>query len=180
MLYRSGPIWLFAFSLLSLLFILPSTSAASSTSSLLCKCSCFTNSTIIPLFPPSISDSKHPCLSCTKSFCLEQKLEICKGASLGSGDLDTGTGKEGDVEAKCIKRDSPRDQIIVTCFLFVVVGLLGSAFIKNKLEQAGWDSRKFTEGGWWRDAIASLPARATGRQESETRQGSYAPVSVGS
>lgn len=146
MLYRSGPIWLFAFSLLSLLFILVSFesrdagggSEETKTEELKMKltslpflpslplvrspCShppqqrallllCYANAaaspiafvhlyisfissqhpdllrfspsiqTIIPLFPPSISDSKHPCLSCTKSFCLDQKLEICKGAS---------------------------------------------------------------------------------------------------
>lgn len=37
---------------------------------------CFSNSTIIPLFRPS--DPSKPCLSCTKQFCLDQKLAICK------------------------------------------------------------------------------------------------------
>jgi hypothetical protein len=53
-------------------------------------------------------------------------------------DADVGTGTEGDVEARCFsscsvyeapsalmeERDSPRDQLIVTFFLLIVVGLL--------------------------------------------------------
>lgn len=42
-----------------------------------CKCICFSNSTIIPLFRPA--DPSKPCLSCTRQFCLDQKLAICRG-----------------------------------------------------------------------------------------------------
>lgn len=74
-------------------------------------------------------------------------------------DTDTGTGKEGDVEARCfsefelcshakfhfseiqptdplrfllVERDSPRDQLVVTCFILIVVGLLLTAAIRNR------------------------------------------------
>ena len=54
------------------------------------------------------------------------------------------------------KRDSPRDHIIVFCFIVLVVGLLGVAFIRCKLEKAGWDPRKFTEGGFWKVSHSGL------------------------
>lgn len=69
-----------------------------------CKCLCFSNSTIIPLYLPK--DPIHPCLSCTKQFCLDQKLPACFGASSGDEDLDTGTGEEGDVEARCFRESA--------------------------------------------------------------------------
>lgn len=101
---------------------------------------CFNNFTIVPLFMPQTPHN--PCLSCTRQFCLDQKLPICRGAlRLWEGyevgalmsmaekwgvvvcfltecwngmrwigrvgaeapdlDADIGTGKEGDVEARC-------------------------------------------------------------------------------
>lgn len=87
--------------LLSLL-ALPSTSALSSGSGMsFCKCLCFHNATILPLYLPK--DPLYPCLSCTRQFCLDQKLPACLGATTGDEDLDTGTGEEGDVEAKCFR-----------------------------------------------------------------------------
>jgi hypothetical protein len=47
-------------------------------------------------------------------------------------DKDTGTGTEGDVEARCFKRDSPRDQLIVTSFIFIISGLLVYAAVRAK------------------------------------------------
>lgn len=79
--------------------LLPSFSSGSGMT--FCKCLCFSNSTIIPLYLPK--DPIHPCLSCTKQFCLDQKLPACVGASSGDEDLDTGTGEEGDVEARCFR-----------------------------------------------------------------------------
>ncbi|KAE8540155.1 hypothetical protein D1P53_004093 [Cryptococcus gattii VGV] len=64
-----------------------------------CKCICFTNSTIIPLYRPE--NPKKPCLSCTRQFCIDQKLPICKGAEVPELNKDVGTGTEGDVEARC-------------------------------------------------------------------------------
>lgn len=87
-----------------------------------CKCLCFSNSTILPLCEhlPSSStpavqslprsshadlpkDPLHPCLTCTRQFCLDQKLPACIGAKSGDEDLDTGTGQGGDVEARCFR-----------------------------------------------------------------------------
>lgn len=64
-----------------------------------CKCICFDHFEIVPLYRPS--DPSKPCLSCTKQFCLDQKLDICKDASLGEVDYDVGTGEEGDVQTRC-------------------------------------------------------------------------------
>ncbi|KAJ3894969.1 hypothetical protein GG344DRAFT_39768, partial [Lentinula edodes] len=98
-----------------------------------------------------------PCLSCTKQWCLNQNLAICAGASLGDTDPDTATGKEGDVEARCFQRDSPRDQLVVTIFLLVVFGLLLGAGIKRRLEKAGLDVGSTWNNGvtWWEVCIQS-------------------------
>ncbi|THH06915.1 hypothetical protein EW145_g3756 [Phellinidium pouzarii] len=70
------------------------------------------------------------------------------GATLGDMDPDTATGKEGDVEARCFQRDSPRDQLIVTLFLLTVFGLLLGAGIKGKMVKAGIDGT-VTGIKWW-------------------------------
>ncbi|MBW0523685.1 hypothetical protein O181_063400 [Austropuccinia psidii MF-1] len=75
-----------------------------------CKCMCFSNYTIVPIYRPK--DPAKPCLSCTKQFCLDQKLAICQNAKLGNTNLDTGTGEEGDVRTKCFQRDSAKDQVV--------------------------------------------------------------------
>jgi len=70
----------------------------------LCRCTCFqTNTTVIPLYAPSsTSNSKNPCTSCTRQFCLDQNLEGCKDAKIERPDADTGTGWEGEVWARCL------------------------------------------------------------------------------
>jgi len=126
-----------------------------------CKCICFTNYTILPLSEPE--NPSKPCLSCTKQWCLDQKLDICIDASLGDTNPDTATGKEGDVEARCFQRDSPRDQLVVTLFLLTVFGLLVGAGIKARMEKAGinvdasvaWDAARAGRR-WWE---AMLPSR---------------------
>ncbi|KIM48186.1 hypothetical protein M413DRAFT_439905 [Hebeloma cylindrosporum] len=117
-----------------------------------CKCICFGSSyTILPLTIPD--NPSQPCLSCTKQWCLNQNLPICAGASLGNTNPDTATGKEGDVEARCFQRDSPRDQLVVTLFLLTVFGLLLGAGIKNRLLKVGligelpWN--RTNQGRWW-------------------------------
>jgi hypothetical protein len=62
---------------------------------------CFSNYTILPLYLPE-SPSK-PCLTCSRQWCLDQHLAICKDAVLGDPNPDTATGKEGDVEARCFR-----------------------------------------------------------------------------
>lgn len=86
---------------------------------------CFGNFTIVPLYMPA--QPSKPCLTCTRQFCLDQKLPICRGAPRGLDcstsllthhssrvgaevpdlDNDVGTGKEGDVEARCFRTSSP-------------------------------------------------------------------------
>ncbi|KAF8973941.1 hypothetical protein BDZ97DRAFT_408701 [Flammula alnicola] len=117
-----------------------------------CKCICFgTGYAIMPLTIPD--NPSQPCLSCTKQWCLNQNLPICAGASLGNTNPDTATGKEGDVEARCFQRDSPRDQLVVTLFLLTVFGLLLGAGIKSRILKAGlstelpWNRRNQTR--WW-------------------------------
>ncbi|KAL7344067.1 hypothetical protein BJY59DRAFT_686445 [Rhodotorula toruloides] len=75
--------------------------SSSSTGMSYCKCVCFGNSTIIPLYRPAIPSN--PCLSCTRQFCLDQKLAACVGAQNPEEDPDTATGEGGDVEARCFR-----------------------------------------------------------------------------
>ncbi|KAK4547706.1 hypothetical protein LTR36_000664 [Oleoguttula mirabilis] len=97
--------------------------AASPTS--FCKCTCFTNSTIIPLDDTATAPSSTPkdasdraalkgrsCTDCNKQFCLDYHLPICQGA------------KEDDVFATCFQRDSTKDQAVVFIFIFATGGLL--------------------------------------------------------
>ncbi|KAK5995314.1 hypothetical protein PT974_03717 [Cladobotryum mycophilum] len=126
---------------------------ASASAPTFCKCTCFKNSTIIPLGPEHQIRRSLPvhivehaprsastsCNECTKAFCLSQGIDFCKNA------------KEGDVSTMCFKRDSNKDKIIVWGFIFGTTGLLGWAAFKRAVE--------------YRDA------RAIGRQG-----GIYAPV----
>lgn len=101
----------------------------------LCKCTCFqTNSTLVPLYSPI--DPAKPCTTCTRQFCLDQGLEMCKGAKLEHTDHDTGTGFEGDVWAKCFERDGFKDQGIITLYILVVVGLVVAAGLRGRMD--GW------------------------------------------
>ncbi|PFH54491.1 hypothetical protein AMATHDRAFT_66 [Amanita thiersii Skay4041] len=115
-----------------------------------------------------------PCLSCTKQWCLNQNLPICRGASLGEINPDTATGKEGDVEARCFQRDSPRDQLVVTLFLLTVFGLLLGAGVKSRIERAGLAAEMPWNAGrrWWEAWIPRRPedfgfGRLNGGRETE-------------
>ncbi|WWC96778.1 hypothetical protein V866_003652 [Kwoniella sp. B9012] len=154
-----------------------------------CKCICFSNSTIIPLYRPE--NPKKPCLTCTRQFCLDQKLNICKGAQVPELDTDIGTGTEGDVEARCFKRDSPRDQLVVTFFLLIVFGLLLYAAIRARLRQAIETRGRPTDLREWSQALLPIssqlfPTRSNPNLNQEMRSagsgpgGGYTPVSVGS
>ncbi|KAI0639391.1 hypothetical protein C8Q77DRAFT_1152375 [Trametes polyzona] len=117
-----------------------------------CKCICFgTNYTILRMDIPD--DPSKPCLSCTKLWCQQQNLAKCAGASIGDANPDTATGKEGDIEARCFQRDSPRDQLVVTLFLLTVFGLLLGAGIKGRMLKAGFDTTLPWAGAasrrWW-------------------------------
>lgn len=114
-----------------------------------CKCTCFTNSTIIELNPPASSPellirSTHPsilekrapsaaCTRCNRAFCIAQNLPICKNA------------EEKDIFTTCFQRDSRKDQIFVIGFMCTTVGLLGWAVGKEILERG--KRRKATAAG---------------------------------
>ncbi|KAF9456551.1 hypothetical protein BDZ94DRAFT_1292806 [Collybia nuda] len=115
-----------------------------------CKCICFqANYSILHLNIPD--NPSQPCLSCTKQWCLNQNLPICAGALLGDTNPDIATGKEGDVEARCFQRDSPRDQLVVTLFLLTVFGLLLGAGVKSRMLKAGINAELSWNSGrrWW-------------------------------
>ncbi|KAF5022050.1 hypothetical protein F66182_5933 [Fusarium sp. NRRL 66182] len=113
-------------------------SLAAASAPTFCKCTCFKNSTIIPLgpkddksssqlrravldIPPQLeprSKSKS-CSECTKAFCLKHGIDFCKDAT------------EEDVTTMCFQRDSNKDKIIVWGFIVGTVGLLGWAAFKK-------------------------------------------------
>ncbi|KAF8626532.1 hypothetical protein AX15_004835 [Amanita polypyramis BW_CC] len=139
-----------------------------------CKCICFqSNYSILHLNNPDTP--AQPCLTCTKQWCLNQNLPICAGASLGEANPDTATGREGDVEARCFQRDSPRDQLVVTLFLLVVFGLLLGAGIKSRLEKAGLATEMRWDSGqrWWQ---AWIPRRQVGGYGPSRSGGEYMPM----
>ncbi|KAL4752674.1 hypothetical protein BDW72DRAFT_191837 [Aspergillus terricola var. indicus] len=103
-----------------------------------CKCTCFSNSTIIPLDPDKGDSSLHgtlglfsrndyfdnqdekragnyrslSCNDCNRKFCLGYDLPTCKGA------------KEDDVLTTCFQRDSRKDEAIVFIFIIATGSLL--------------------------------------------------------
>ncbi|KAK5702442.1 hypothetical protein LTS12_028345, partial [Elasticomyces elasticus] len=123
-----------------------------------CKCTCFTNSTIIPLDPPKPESSSFAanllhrddeadtidkransyqalsCNDCNKKFCLGYDLPVCKGA------------KEDDVVSTCFQRDSKKDEAIVFIFIFATSGLLVWAVCRpwvEKWHQATRERRQY-------------------------------------
>ncbi|CAG8168736.1 unnamed protein product [Penicillium salamii] len=147
--------------LLLLLFTLLSLASLTlaSTPTSFCKCTCFSNSTIIPLDPaksessidhvlrfserapsselePSDEHTKRAqkyrslsCNDCNRKFCLDYELPICKGA------------KEDDVFTTCFQRDSKKDEAVVFIFIFATGGLLAWAACKPWIE-------RYVEVGW--------------------------------
>lgn len=103
--------------------------------------------------------------------------------------MDTASGKEGDVEARCFQRDSPRDQLVVVLFLLTVFGLLLGVGIKGKMHKAGIDPHIPWDSGrrWWdewqpRRQIEELGlsrftnGRPRHADEQEVRNGEYTAV----
>jgi hypothetical protein len=98
-----------------------------------CKCTCFSNSTIIPLSSHASSERSPPhlalrapaatCAMCNRAFCIGQRLPICKNA------------EEKDVFTTCFQRDSRKDQIVVVTFIMVTGGLLGWSAVRKVLER---------------------------------------------
>ncbi|KAI9900516.1 hypothetical protein N3K66_004778 [Trichothecium roseum] len=131
-----------------------------------CKCTCFKNSTIIPLGPEHQSSdtdaslkraflfgsdfdvqedrrtASASCSECTKAFCLSQGIDFCENAD------------EDDVTTQCFKRDSNKDRIIVWGFIVGTVGLLGYAIFKRIME---WRS---TRNAFSRENLNYVPVGA--------------------
>ena len=108
------------------------TNAPSPAPTSFCKCSCFTNSSIIALDGPSPSTSSsilsdenqnRTCADCNKQFCLSFNLSICEEAT------------EDDVITTCFQRDSAKDQAVVFIFIFATAGLLAWGAIKPYVGQ---------------------------------------------
>jgi len=103
---------LLIFLFLALFFMTIASAASTSPSSpqSYCKCTCGTNSMIIPLDP---DDPKAPsCTDCNRQYCLSYGLAICKEV------------KEEDVFTTCFQRDSVKDEAVVVIFIVATVGLL--------------------------------------------------------
>ncbi|KAK3903978.1 hypothetical protein C8A05DRAFT_32274 [Staphylotrichum tortipilum] len=122
-----------------------------------CKCTCFQNSTIIPLGPQQKHDSPSPpgtspppttrhlpslfsreasssCTQCNRAFCLKYNLPICKDA------------EEKDIKTWCFQRDSPKDRVIVWGFLLGTAGLLGWAGARRAVESVRERRRRLVSG----------------------------------
>ena len=141
-----------------------------------CKCVCFKNSTIIALDDPDpdpgtssrnlylrqddeeleegSDEKKKPyrggnCNDCSKQFCLDYNLPICRGAT--EEDVMTTCFREwprrglpchlmGSVAALRVltagrlERDSNKDKAVVFLFIFMTTGLLGWALIRPWVE----------------------------------------------
>ena len=93
------------------------------------------------------------CTQCTRAFCLNYNLPICKGA------------EEKDVATMCFQRDSRKDMVIVWAFILGTTGLLGWAAAKRVAELR--ENKPILPGGGPVRSISAggLPDR-----------GNYAPV----
>ncbi|KAK9458256.1 hypothetical protein V1511DRAFT_492156 [Dipodascopsis uninucleata] len=103
----------------ALLAVLISIKPASAIASF-CKCTCFSNSTIIRLTDES--GNSGVCLECTRKFCLDYNLPICKDAK-----------EDVDVSTICFQRDSVKDETIVILFICLTGGLIIYALAKTQI-----------------------------------------------
>ncbi|KAG8626229.1 hypothetical protein KVT40_005174 [Elsinoe batatas] len=117
-------LWLLLAVLLAILTVVQSATPTS-----FCKCTCFSNSTLIQLTgttdPDDVKDKKGKylmkagtCEDCNRQFCLKHELPICEKA------------KEENVFTTCFQRDSRKDEAVVFIFIFATAGLLAWAAIR--------------------------------------------------
>ncbi|KAI0392144.1 hypothetical protein F5Y17DRAFT_478044 [Xylariaceae sp. FL0594] len=172
------------FFLLLLFFFFFAALVAGGSAPLFCKCTCFKNSTLIPLKPGST------CGQCTHAFCLSQSLPICSTSSTPSSlslsssisssnsmsteqkqKQQTQESPESDIPvlSTCIQRDSRKDQVIVWAFLLGTAGLLAWAALKRVREAKGGKSRSGS-------SPSSLSAGAGASSSRGAGGGVYAPV----
>ncbi|KAK8097808.1 uncharacterized protein PG998_013294 [Apiospora kogelbergensis] len=158
-----------------------------------CKCTCFKNSTIVPLGPKDASDTtpshaKPPppttnsqFLRSLNPFTTDEPSHhhlTARAASASCAQctrkfcLDYGfpfckKAEEKDVVTMCFQRDSRKDQIIVWGFIFGTLGLLGWAGAKRVSEMRE-DKQKAAAGG------GGIGLPGGGGQD----RGNYVPVEV--
>ncbi|KAK5056235.1 hypothetical protein LTR84_012788 [Exophiala bonariae] len=72
---------------------------------------------------PSKPHHKLSCADCTRAFCLDYNLPICKDA------------KDEDVFTTCFQRDSLKDETVVVIFIIATAGLLAWALVKPWVER---------------------------------------------
>ncbi|KTW28604.1 uncharacterized protein T551_02454 [Pneumocystis jirovecii RU7] len=84
-----------------------------------CKCTCFGNSVILRLNDPTTKNK--PCQDCTKKYCLEQNLPICKNAQQKDPEELI---KSTDITTVCFQRESVKDMIMVYLFIIITGTLL--------------------------------------------------------
>ncbi|OAP60108.1 hypothetical protein AYL99_05110 [Fonsecaea erecta] len=78
--------------------------------------------------PSGATPSRRPhhkltCADCTRAFCLDYNLPICKNA------------RDEDVFTTCFQRDSLKDETVVVIFVFATAGLLGWAIVKPWIDR---------------------------------------------
>ncbi|CDM29228.1 hypothetical protein DTO013E5_5929 [Penicillium roqueforti] len=147
---RSIQLLLLLFTFLSLTSLV-----AASTPTSFCKCTCFSNSTIIPLNPAKSESSsgidhvrfyERDSLSSELEHTDEYSKRAEKYRSLNCNDcnrkfcldyeLPTCKGaKEEDVYTTCFQRDSRKDEAVVFIFIFATGGLLAWAACKPWIER---------------------------------------------
>ncbi|KAH9037270.1 hypothetical protein EDB85DRAFT_632601 [Lactarius pseudohatsudake] len=109
------------------------------------------------LLPSVVLGNKWEATSFCKGICFGTKNAILRLdiPDNPSKPCLSSSGKEGDVEARCFQRDSPRDQLVVTLFLLTVFGLLLGAGIKGRMLKAGIDTSLPWDAGrkWWQALV---------------------------
>ncbi|KAM3421438.1 hypothetical protein BST61_g1832 [Cercospora zeina] len=163
---RPRPVWQYMLLFFSFLFV-----ALASSPTSFCKCTCFTNSTIIPLdAPPSPDNPTEPDNSLQRltlrdaepdPLVLETRDILptngsedrvhgrtcadCNKQFCLSYNLPICTGAtEEDVLTTCFQRDSVKDQLVVWIFLIATLGLLAWATVKP------WWTK-------WREGYGAVP-----------------------
>ncbi|OAA50672.1 hypothetical protein NOR_01122 [Metarhizium rileyi] len=147
-----GRIWTLALIFASLYALVSASSAPT-----FCKCTCFKNSTIIPLGPKGESSSSSPNLLLRRfSYDTNPSIaasdvsthheglslrslstscsECTKSFCLSQGIDFCKEAKEENVFTLCFQRDSNKDKIIVWGFILGTVGLLGWAAFRRVIE----------------------------------------------
>ncbi|KAK4165641.1 hypothetical protein QBC43DRAFT_315579 [Cladorrhinum sp. PSN259] len=148
-----------------LLTILSILSLASASAPTFCKCTCFTNSTIIPLGPqsnpppspppPASPNTKAPPAALqqltskspfllsrsTSSSCTQCNRAFCLQYNLPI----CKDAEEKDIVTSCFQRDSRKDKIIVWGFILGTLGLLGWAGVKRVVE--GYEQGRINRPG---------------------------------